>query len=176
MFSSSAKYLAERRQLERKPAHEQRPRKEATYDEKTASDSADGDSRPGNPRTASALAGERQRSSSTATPERGETQMTFTTIGDTAGTEAQAPGRARVSWKEVILFVVLVYGMAWAWSGFILFTYLGALLTRSSTTADIVERLGPAATLGTLLTPMIAALIMRVFLSKEGVKGTLGLL
>jgi hypothetical protein len=40
----------------------------------------------------------------------------------------------------------------------------------------MVERLGPAATLGTMLTPMIAALIMRIFVSKEGVKGSLGLL
>jgi membrane protease YdiL (CAAX protease family) len=40
----------------------------------------------------------------------------------------------------------------------------------------MVERLGPAATLGTMLTPMIAAVIMRIFVSKEGLKGSLGLL
>jgi len=40
----------------------------------------------------------------------------------------------------------------------------------------MVERLGPAATLPTMLTPMIAALIMRLFVSKEGLKGSLGLL
>ena len=151
-------------------------RRTRTYEEKTATDSADGDSRTGNPRKAPALTGERQRSSSTATPEKGETQMTSTTIGDTVGTEAQAPGRARVRWKEVILFVVLAYGLAWSWSGFFLFPYLGDLLTRSTTPTDMVERLGPAATLGTMLTPMIAALTMRVFLSKEGVKGSLGLM
>ena len=151
-------------------------RRTRTYDEKTATDSADADSRPGNPRKASALAGEIQRSSGTATPEKGETQMTSSTIGDTAGTEAQAPGRARVRWKEVILFVVLAYGLAWAWSGFFLFPYLGDLLTRSTTPTDMMERLGPAATLGTMLTPMITAFIMRVFVSKEGVKGSLGLL
>jgi membrane protease YdiL (CAAX protease family) len=72
--------------------------------------------------------------------------------------------------------VVLAYGLAWAWSGFFLFPYLGDLLTRSTTPTDMVERLGPAATLGTMLTPMIAAFIMRIFVSKEGVKGSLGLL
>jgi membrane protease YdiL (CAAX protease family) len=40
----------------------------------------------------------------------------------------------------------------------------------------MVERLGAVMTLPTMLTPMIAALIMRCFVSKEGVKGSLGLL
>src|SRR3712207_4756309 len=97
-------------------------------------------------------------------------------IGTTAGTTVRAPARVHVRWKEVILYVVLAYGLAWAWSGFFLFPYLGDLLTRSTTPADMVERLGPAATLGTMLTPMIAAFIMRIFVSKEGVKGSLGLL
>src|SRR5215217_8023089 len=97
-------------------------------------------------------------------------------IDATAGTTAQAPARVHVKWKEVILYVVLAYGLAWAWSGFFLLPYLGDLLTQSTTPSGLVEKLGPAATLGTMLTPMIAALIMRVFLSKEGVKGSLGLL
>jgi hypothetical protein len=75
-----------------------------------------------------------------------------------------------------MLFVLLAYGLAWVWSGFWLLPYLGTLLTQSTTPTDMVERLGPAATLGTMLTPMIAALIMRIFVSKEGVKGSLGLL
>jgi hypothetical protein len=91
-------------------------------------------------------------------------------------TEVQAPAGARVNWKEIILFVVLAYGLAWAWSGYFLLPYLGDLLTRSATPTDMVERLGPAATLPTMLTPMIAALIMRLVVSKEGVKGSLGLL
>jgi hypothetical protein len=44
--------------------------------------------------------------------------MKFTTIGDTRGAAVQAPSRAHVAWREVILFVVLAYGLAWAWSGF----------------------------------------------------------
>ena len=97
-------------------------------------------------------------------------------IGDTAGTAVQAPARVHVKWKDIILFVVLAYGLAWAWSGFFLLPYLGDLLTRSTTPTDMVERLGAVATLPTMLTPMIAALIMRIFVSKEGLKGSLGLL
>src|SRR5215217_7639384 len=109
-------------------------------------------------------------------PEKGETQMKSTTTGDAAGTAAQAPVSAHINWSEVILFILLAYGLAWVWSGFFLFPYLGDLLTQSTTPTDMVERLGPAATLGTMLTPMIAALIMRIFVSKEEVKGSLGLL
>src|SRR5215203_4370476 len=91
-------------------------------------------------------------------------------------TEVQTPVQARVRWKEVILFVVLAYGLAWAWSGLFLLPYLGDLLTRSTTPTDMVERLGAVTTLPTMLTPMIAALFMRLFVSKEGLKGSLGLL
>ena len=102
--------------------------------------------------------------------------MKSTTIGETTGAAVQPVARAHVNWKEVILFVVLAYGLAWAWSGFFLFPYVGDLLTRSTTPTGIVERLGAVTTLPTMLTPMIAALIMRIFVSKEGVKGSLGLL
>src|SRR5215207_5257665 len=110
------------------------------------------------------------------TLEKGGTQMKSPTIGDTARTAARASVRTRVKWKEVTLFTLLAYDLAWAWSGFFLFPDLGDLLTQFTTPTDIVERLGPAATLGNMLTPMIAAFIMRIFVSKEGVKGSLGLL
>src|SRR5215204_6638762 len=102
--------------------------------------------------------------------------MNTTPMNNETRTEVQAPVRAHVNWREVIFFVVLAYGLAWAWSGFFLLPYLGDLLTQSTTPTDMVERLGPAATLPTMLTPMIAALIMRLFVSKEGLKGSLGLL
>src|SRR5918995_128872 len=102
--------------------------------------------------------------------------MNTTPTNNETRTAVQAPVRARVKWKEIILFVVLAYGLSWAWSGYFLLPYLGELLTQSTTPTDMVERLGPSATLGTMLAPMIAALIMRIFLSKEGLKGSLGLL
>src|SRR5215217_7860240 len=102
--------------------------------------------------------------------------MNTTPMNNETRTEVQAPVRAHVNWREVIFFVVLAYGLAWAWSGFFLLPYLGDLLTQSTTPTDMVERLGAVTTLPTMLTPMIAALIMRIFVSKEGVKGSLGLL
>jgi uncharacterized protein len=99
-----------------------------------------------------------------------------TEVGPSNTIAVQASARLSVNWWEVLLFVVLAYGLAWAWSGVFLLPYLGDLLTRSTTPTDMLERLGPGATLPTMLTPMISALIMRLFVSKEGLKGSLGLL
>jgi hypothetical protein len=53
-----------------------------------------------------------------------------TEFGAPNRTEAQAPARAHVvNWREVVLFGLLAYGLAWAWSGFWLLPYLGDLLT-----------------------------------------------
>ncbi len=102
--------------------------------------------------------------------------MNTTPTNNDTRTEMQAPVRARVNWKEVTLFGLLAYGLAWVWSGFFLLPYLGDLLAQSTTPTDMLGQLGAVTTLPTMLTPMIAALIMRIFVSKEGVKGSLGLL
>src|SRR5215208_4701297 len=102
--------------------------------------------------------------------------MKSTTIGGTTGAAVHDPARAHVNWREVILFVLLAFGLAWVWSGFWLLPYLGDLFTQTTTPTNLVDRLGPAELLPTMLTPMIASLIMRIFVSKEGVKGSLGLL
>jgi uncharacterized protein len=91
-------------------------------------------------------------------------------------TAAQAPARAHVNWREVVLFGLLAYALAWVWSGFWLLPYLGTLLTQSTTPTGMVGRLGAGVLLATMLTPMISALIMRLFISKEGLRGSLGLL
>src|SRR5919107_1244664 len=105
-----------------------------------------------------------------------DSEYMSTEFGSTNRTAAQAPAHVHVNWGEVILFVVLAFGLAWVWSGVWLLPYLGDLLTQSTTPTDMLGRLGPAATLPTMLTPMVAALILRFFVSKEGVKGSLGLL
>src|SRR5215216_6408472 len=102
--------------------------------------------------------------------------MKSTTIGGTTGAAVHDPARAHVNWREVILFGLLAYGLAWAWSGFWLLPYLGNLLTQPTTPTDLVDRLGAVAVLPTMLAPLMAALIMRLFVSKEGLKGSLGLL
>jgi membrane protease YdiL (CAAX protease family) len=98
---------------------------------------------------------------------------------DTNAMAARAPARVHaVNWGEVVLFGLLAYGLAWAWWGFWLFPYLSTLLTQSATPTDVVTQtggaLGLAIPLG-MFAPMIAAQIMRLFVSKEGVKGSLGL-
>jgi uncharacterized protein len=121
---------------------------------------------------------DRYRSSMRKTPQklRGRGAEYMSTESGSTNRTAQAPALVHVNWGEVILFVVLAFGLAWAWSGFWLLPYLGTLLTQSTTPTDMVEQLGAVAVLPTMLTPMIAALIMRIFVSKEGVKGSLGLL
>jgi hypothetical protein len=89
-------------------------------------------------------------------------------LGDANETAARAPALVHVNWREVILFALPAYGLAWAWSSFFLLHYLGDLLTQSTTPTDLVDRLGAGVTLPTMLTPMIAALIMRFFVSREG--------
>jgi uncharacterized protein len=98
-----------------------------------------------------------------------------TELGDTNETAAQPPALVHVNWREVILFALLAYGLAWAWWGFWLFPYLGTLLTQSTTPTDLLGGAGVAMVLG-MFAPMIAALIMRLSVSKEGLKGSLGLL
>ena len=109
--------------------------------------------------------------------ERGSKYMS-TQLGDTNVTAVQASVRPRINWREVILFGLLAYGLAWAWWGFWLFPYLGTLLTQPTTPTDLVGQasgmLALAIPLG-MFAPMIAALIMRMFVSKEGLKGSLGL-
>jgi uncharacterized protein len=151
-------------------------RRTPTYDEENSNHSADEDSRSGYPRKTSASADQRQRSSGAMTPEKGGTQMESTPTNNETRSAARAPARPHVNWKEVILFALLAYGLAWAWSGFFLLPYLGDLLTQSTTPTDMLERLGAGVILPTMLTPLIAALIMRLFVSREGVKGSLGLL
>jgi membrane protease YdiL (CAAX protease family) len=99
-----------------------------------------------------------------------------TQLGATSGTAAQAPVRTHaVDWREIVLFGLLAYGLAWVWWGFLFFPYLDTLLTQSTAPSDLVAQAGVAIVLG-MFAPMIAALIMRLFVSKEGVKGSLGLL
>jgi membrane protease YdiL (CAAX protease family) len=98
-----------------------------------------------------------------------------TELGDTNETAAQPPALVHVNWREVILFALLAYGLAWTWWGFWLFPYLGTLLTQFTTPADLLGGAGVTMVLG-MFAPMIAALIMRLSVSKEGLKGSLGLL
>ena len=56
-----------------------------------------------------------------------------TAVGRANITKAQTPERVHGGWREIVIFGLLAYGLAWAWSGFWLLPYLSDLLTRSTT-------------------------------------------
>jgi len=87
----------------------------------------------------------------------------------------EAPARVTVNWKEVIAFSVVAYALAWAWLAYKLFPHLSSL-SASTTPTDLVQRIGGgAAILPSMFAPMVAALIMRIFISREGLRGSVGL-
>lgn len=82
---------------------------------------------------------------------------------------------SNVRWSEVILFSILAYALSWLYWGPSLAPHLGRLLTTVQVTEDIQAIFGPFGAAIGMFGPMIAALIMRLFVSKEGLKGSLGL-
>jgi len=80
----------------------------------------------------------------------------------------------RASWRDVIVFSLLAYGVSWLWWGFTLYPYLGKL-SLTQTPTDLVERVGLLGLIVGDFGPLTAAVIMRLFISKEGLKGSLGL-
>lgn len=91
-----------------------------------------------------------------------------------AGSARQNRGQAhhkQVPWRMVITFVVLSYGIAWAFWAPVWPDALQALKTWRTPTNYAG---GSYAPLG-MFAPAAAALIMRLFISKEGLRGSLGL-
>jgi hypothetical protein len=77
---------------------------------------------------------------------------------------------SKVPWRDVVLYVVLAYGAAWAlW--FVLVPHIGHLFTAARTPEKL--SVSSLATLG-MFAPLVAALVMRLFVSKEGLRGSLG--
>lgn len=96
----------------------------------------------------------------------------------TTATRVKVQSRARegIQWREVILFTVLAYSLTWTWQGIKILPHLGELLTASKTPADSTVIFGSLYyhILG-MFGPMLAAVIMRLFVSREGLHGSLGL-
>jgi uncharacterized protein len=79
-------------------------------------------------------------------------------------------GRRTVAWRHVICFVLLAYGFAWAiWSQLAptIMEALGDGRTPDNFTATIAVTLG-------MYAPALAAVVMRLFVSKEGLRRVLG--
>jgi membrane protease YdiL (CAAX protease family) len=77
----------------------------------------------------------------------------------------------KVAWRHVICFVLLAYGSAWAiWAALLGPTIMDAL--RDGRTPDNFTAT-PAVMLG-MYAPALAAVVMRLFISKEGLRRALG--
>jgi membrane protease YdiL (CAAX protease family) len=78
-----------------------------------------------------------------------------------------------VQWRNVVIFSVLAYALAWAlWAPGVV-PRLGELLTFTATPQDFDDRF-KVTTVLVMLTPMIAAIIMRLLVSREGLRHSLG--
>jgi hypothetical protein len=80
---------------------------------------------------------------------------------------------APVNWREVTIFSLLAYGLSWAVSIPIVMPQLRHVFS-TGTAPDVTQGPSLDAFTLTMFGPMIAALVMRLFVSKDGLKGTLG--
>jgi membrane protease YdiL (CAAX protease family) len=98
------------------------------------------------------------------------------TISTATHVNVQPQARTGVQWREVILFTFLAYSLTWTWQGIKILPHLGEVLTASKTPADSTVIFGNLYyhILG-MFGPMLAAIVMRLFVSREGLRGSLGL-
>jgi membrane protease YdiL (CAAX protease family) len=76
----------------------------------------------------------------------------------------------RVRWRHIVIFTALTYALAWgAW--IVMIPHLGRLLGASHTPDELKA---PGMVILGMFAPMVAAVIMRRFVSKEGLRGSLG--
>ena len=85
--------------------------------------------------------------------------------------EEIVPGSGSVAWRHVIGFVLLAYGLAWAIWAALLGPTIKEALQDGRTPGHFTAT--AAVTLG-MYAPALAAVVMRVFISKEGLRRALG--
>jgi uncharacterized protein len=88
----------------------------------------------------------------------------------TIARSGSAGSATKVAWRHVAAFVVLAYGIAWAVWGPVMADAWHAIATGSTPSSY----LAPGVAVVGMFAPAIAALIMRLWVSKEGLRGSLG--
>ena len=84
---------------------------------------------------------------------------------------ADVPGPVR--WRDIILYSILAYGLSWAWWAQLVLPRLGSV-SLDRPMPDLANDPALATFAFGMFGPMIAALIMRLFVSEEGVRGSVG--
>lgn len=76
-------------------------------------------------------------------------------------------------WRDVIVFSVLAYLFSWLWWSILLLSGTQSISNLSQLSENQVQSAQMMIAIGDF-GPLIAALVMRLFVSKEGLKGTMG--
>lgn len=79
----------------------------------------------------------------------------------------------RVPWGQVTLFAGLAYGLSWSWWAPLVVPRLG-MVSLSGRLPDLSHSQGLAHLSLGMFGPLLAAVIMRLWVSREGLKGSLG--
>jgi uncharacterized protein len=87
-----------------------------------------------------------------------------------SGPAAGSGSATRVAWRDVAAFVLLAYGIAWAVWGPVMGDAWHAVATGRTPSSY----LAPSFAVAGMFAPAIAAVIMRLWVSKEGLRGSLG--
>lgn len=82
----------------------------------------------------------------------------------------------RVPWREVASFTSIAYGLTWAWTGIWIVPRLAGLLAAPATPSDATVVFGnPVNHLPGMFGPLLAAIAMRLWISRDGLRGSLRL-
>lgn len=75
--------------------------------------------------------------------------------------------------REIVIFTALAYAFSWAWWGALIFSGAQTFSNLSQTNADEAQSAQMMIAIGDF-GPLLAALIMRLFVSREGLRGSMG--
>ena len=78
-----------------------------------------------------------------------------------------------LKWREVVWFVVLAYLFSWLWWGALMFSGVQSFSNLSQMNAEETQAAQIMIAIGDF-GPLLAAVIMRLFISREGLRGSMG--